>query len=584
MKVPRALRLAICFQWKTPAGAACLTLYFALPTSHLILLHIPIYQAPYSNFGTRVANWYKLRTQKNNGLCLVRLSPAAAGEVEEFIVCSGFAAGGGFAVPIGGELGAGRGTGAFLKAFAQFEGGAGMAGQGGALEATAAAGGVARAAEAFQVAFAEPVEGIDQAGAGGGIEPLDGFFKVAAFSPAPDEFLGEVEGGLCITGGSAGSEFLQHGSEFLSAENPGGGEQVQQHVARSDERQPAKQRPAELCPSAGSIGHAEEAEIGQDDGAGLLRPAHGGCGALPCGDGGEEHFLEHADKVGAEAEDDADDSAAGEAGDEEGEGDEHAIAQQGGEHAALGAPAVAGGGHLVEVGLHIGLAVAIGREGGGELGADAAHALGQQQAHDAIQQADHEHKQGEHAQGFAGQVIKTGHGFAEDGVEDAVLGIAREKQRSGGHAENEPEELHAAQAHVLDELELGHALKLYADVALVRDELQAQKQQGHHSRNQKQTHAHQLGERDPSHGSYPPGHVHQILNWRGHAWQVVRYLRAAFSPSSISFQKLRELLSFESSASAPMPLRKRKSLSESACSTRCTTTTSSPSAFFSTVK
>ena len=78
-------------------------------------------------------------------------------------------------------------------------------------------------------------------GAGGGIEPLHGFFIVAAFSPAPDEFLGQVKGGIRISGGGAGSKFLRHGSEFLSAENPGGGEQMQQHVARSNEGKATEQ-------------------------------------------------------------------------------------------------------------------------------------------------------------------------------------------------------------------------------------------------------------------------------------------------------------------------------------------------------
>lgn len=107
--------------------------------------------------------------------------------------------------------------------------------QGSTLQATAGPGGIARAAQPFQVAFAQPVERVGTAGPGGLVEPLDGFFEIAPFPTAAYQFLGQVQGRFCITRRGLSAQFIKHRSEFFLAENPGGGQQVQQHIARSDE-------------------------------------------------------------------------------------------------------------------------------------------------------------------------------------------------------------------------------------------------------------------------------------------------------------------------------------------------------------
>lgn len=116
-------------------------------------------------------------------------------ESEKGFVCLRVVEGGGFAVPVGGELGAAGGTGAVSEALSEAVGGSGMAGEGCALQAGDAAGGVFGAADTFEVALTELVQGICAAEARGLVESLHGGLIVTLATAAAQQAFGLLQEG-----------------------------------------------------------------------------------------------------------------------------------------------------------------------------------------------------------------------------------------------------------------------------------------------------------------------------------------------------------------------------------------------------
>ena len=113
--------------------------------------------------------------------------------MEQFGIGAAFATGGGFAVPVGGELGAAGSACAILKTLAEAVGGGSVTSESSAFEAGDATGRVFGAADAFEVALAELVESIHFTGAGSEVEQLDRGLVVALAATPAQQALGLLQ-------------------------------------------------------------------------------------------------------------------------------------------------------------------------------------------------------------------------------------------------------------------------------------------------------------------------------------------------------------------------------------------------------